>query len=449
MNGRGLRLLATLLAGTVVAMGASTVRAQKCPNVLVVMQRGASFARGVDNSMNAPSKWSVAVKHVSAAMAAFPNARYGLSTFSSEMGAPGCANDTRIEFPTAPGQVAPITVALRQMAPSGVSNLEDGVRKVLTDGKLDDPQRDNVVILVTSGVGLCRQPDESLTTQALLAQAVVRNPPVRTVVVGFGAGDLDQLAKKGGLPRVPGACGNTNQLSCYYHGEDPKHVIAAFRAAMPAGAPCGCDETCLTGGCPGGERCVIGQAGDEPSCVRDACDGVSCGAGQFCRDGNCLPVCPRCAAGQRCAAGRCVVDDCSDKSCASNAVCVPGSGCVVDRCRESGFCCVPPATCDPVSGACITDPCNRTRCPAGASCKDGWCQESPPPDLAPPDDLRDGADLAEGTLLPYPDCGGCCCHLGGPARDRRGPGTTTALLFGLLCLVVARRVSGRRPESGS
>lgn len=437
------RRVLSLLAGLAVSLLAGEARAQKCPNVLLVMQRSSSFALGLDGSKNPPSTWSVAVQNVSAALATFPSPRYGVSTYSAMGGGAACEADTRIEFLPAPGQATPISVALRQMIPSGGANLAGGLRKALTDGKLGDPQRGNVIILVTSGAGVCGV-NELGDAVKQITDAAARNPPVRTVVVGIGSGSdpatLDRLAQAGGLAR-PG-CGGLGR-PCYYNGSDPKEVLAAFQAALPAGVPCGCDETCLTGGCNAGTLCTIANPGAAPACQPAPCDGVTCGAGQFCRAGTCQSLCPACGANQRCEGGRCVVDECVGKTCNANEVCVPGAGCVLDRCRESGVCCVNPATCDPVSGSCITDPCLLTRCPDGATCKGGWCAESAAPDMATsaPQDLATvgpGSPDLTTTPLPIPTSeSGCSCRVS--TEKGRGSSPWGTLLLAALCVAIVRR----------
>src|SRR5262249_3594953 len=140
--------------------------------------------------------------------------------------------------------------------PTGLGNVGDAVKRAYTDGQLDDPARSNFILLITNGNTNCH-PTEPKYTLDEIKNAAARNPPVRTVVLAFapkGVPMLNMWARAGGAPRNGGACGGANQPDCYYSGTE---FAAAFDATEPAGAPCGCDDTCLGVGCPLGKQCFI------------------------------------------------------------------------------------------------------------------------------------------------------------------------------------------------
>lgn len=129
------------------------------------------------------------------------------------------------------------------------------------------------------------------------------------------------------------------------------------------------------------------SSGGEPSCDGDevscpcAADG-SCGAGEACVSGACVPGCDfdhECASGQRCAEGMCLPACDAEGGCSDGARCVggaclpePGEACGESAPCESGVC---------VEGACRESCASHADCAAGELCNaaTGACQ----PDLGP------------------------------------------------------------------
>lgn len=121
---------------------------------------------------------------------------------------------------------------------------------------------------------------------------------------------------------------------------------------------------CYKDGCPKGQVCKNG------ACVADPCDGVSCQANEFCRDGKCITACGCCAKGEVCIEGKCDKDICDGVKCNAGEVCNPNSGqCGADACAK--------VTCNAgkvcFSGVCIDDPCNNVKCPSDMKCENGQC----------------------------------------------------------------------------
>ena len=69
-------------------------------------------------------------------------------------------------------------------------------------------------------------------------------------------------------------------------------------------------------------------------CVADPCFNVQCDVGDYCSNGNCVPVCTTCMKGQTCVEGICQADPCNGVTCAAGQVCSPTGSCVQNVCAE-------------------------------------------------------------------------------------------------------------------
>jgi hypothetical protein len=178
--------------------------------------------------------------------------------------------------------------------------------------------------------------------------------------------------------------------------------------------------------CEAGEICVRGE------CVGDPCAGVTCGAREFCRAGDCVGSCAgvSCGPTERCRGGRCEATGCA-QPCGERLVCDAESGnCVPDPCL--GASCTSGQVCDPSRGGCIEDPCRNVRCPTGEVCRLGEC-------YAPPT-MQDGGVGFDASADRVLAAGGIGCAV----SARGGSGSAWLALFGLLAVavVVRRRRSG-------
>ena len=184
----------------------------------------------------------------------------------------------------------------------------------------------------------------------------------------------------------------------------------------------GCvEDNCFGRGCPtAGDVCTL-DAGGTPTCMADACMGMTCGEGTFCRDGSCESVCPTaCPSGSACVDGTCVEDDCG--GCSLGTSCVAGT-CEDDVCTPS---CGRGRVCR--GGSCVSDPCASVRCPSDTTCQLGACVAGPGTD--PP---RRG--LASG--------GACVCTAAGANSGATSGALALFSALGLLGLLLVRRSSLR------
>ncbi len=180
---------------------------------------------------------------------------------------------------------------------------------------------------------------------------------------------------------------------------------------------------CHRTGCANGQVCV-----DQPGrCVQNLCANVTCPAGQFCSQGDCLALCDtrNCGAGEICLGGSCKASDCATLSCGSGTVCDPAQGqCVPNLCVSN---CAQGLACVPATGQCTTNACLTTTCPACSECSLAF----------------DGTPTCKAT----PDCGtqvsvsasgsGCACNMG--AQPSSPQASTSLLLLGVAAFALQRR----------
>jgi Notch-like protein len=213
---------------------------------------------------------------------------------------------------------------------------------------------------------------------------------------------------------------------------------------LPCDAPNVCRRT--DGACVGNNciflpyLCADDEACVEGECVSDPCDGVSCGATEFCRGGDCIGSCGgvRCAATEICRGGDCIDGGC-DEVCTGSQVCDPVSGnCRANPC--TAMTCAPGSVCDPRAGECVDDACRNITCPTGTSCTLGECNSPPAPIDGGVAGMDAGTDPRRDVLAS--GGGGTICS----ATPGRGEGTGVLGALFLAALVVARR---RRARGGA
>jgi MYXO-CTERM domain-containing protein len=204
-----------------------------------------------------------------------------------------------------------------------------------------------------------------------------------------------------------------------------------------------CSQGVCVGNCNRGEFPCTGNLVCDPSghCVDPSCSGISCPAGQACRNGACVGACDgvTCPLTQTCdlGSGRCVAP-CDGVTCPSDQVCENGvcvANCSCRKCPDKAECnkasgqCVDTGcaamTCDAGTicylGACA-DPCAKAVCPGGATCTAGHCGDPLP---------TTGSDGSAGTGSGVGGAaGGLNFNTGGTSNGPSGGGTSSVTSTG-------------------
>jgi MYXO-CTERM domain-containing protein len=185
------------------------------------------------------------------------------------------------------------------------------------------------------------------------------------------------------------------------------------------GATCPDGKQCYQGLCIGKCTqssefpCQIGYTCDKQSglCVDQQCKGVTCKAGEVCRNGKCGNGCEgvTCPRGQFCSAGLCVDPCAASSSCPGTQVCVLGV-CMPNCSQCGGLTCAKGMACDKQSGECFDDSCGPAgSCGVGMYCKGGKCVDDCDGVICPGNvACKDGAcpPPGIGSTLPKTDMGG-------------------------------------------
>lgn len=434
---------ATRLCGAMVLCGAmllvpGAARAEKCPNMLILLDRSSSMSGFKWNSAKE------AVKAFTSERQSFM--RFGLAVFPTID--VSCGEGTALvptDFYTADLIAAALesTRANGAYTPTGPAVAFAGRQTP----DMSDPERRKFVILVTDGDPTC--PFDDGDENVAHAEEQLRDLAdrgIKTFIIGFGRdanpAKLDKLAEAGGTARTGATCADpkgSGTIPCkYYDADDSASLSAAFDqiARITEGEIGGrsCNDSCYrVDGCPTGQKCVKDvhtYAGgmyvmNHGRCVPDPCHGVSCGKDQFCREGQCIDACTGgCPGNTVCRDGACVDDPCLNGGCACPSPCPRNLECINGRCEDN--------------------PCLYMVCPESAPfCDQGNCyapvyggldDSRPFSDLNPVEDrARKPAELDDSPFTN--DAGGCSC----------GSSAGAATMGALLLAFIGSRARLRRP----
>ncbi len=169
------------------------------------------------------------------------------------------------------------------------------------------------------------------------------------------------------------------------------------------GATCGGGDVCWNGECvPHCQQSEFACATDyqcDPNtglCTDPTCAAVTCPPDQICHMGKCGAACDgiTCPHGQVCRLGNCI-DPCAGVTCGNGLLCSQGF-CVPGCASCDGLQCAQGLQCDAKSGNCV-DPSCAMACPPGTWCASGACK-----------DACDGAVCPRGFVC----MGGSCVVMG-------------------------------------
>lgn len=163
------------------------------PNVMLLIDRSGSMREPVSCTGGlCPSKWQQLVGLGVYLSEAKAHARLGLTMFpSGSGGACDVSTSVRLAPSDAPDIDEQILSIVQSATPGGRTPLKDALDAVATFGELDDPERDNILIVLTDGAPNCACPDHDQLCERDEATEAVRRlselePAIDVDIVGFG-----------------------------------------------------------------------------------------------------------------------------------------------------------------------------------------------------------------------------------------------------------------------
>lgn len=213
---KSLVFLTSLIFAVLAALLAGPAAADRCPNVQILLDRSGSM---LQPTTTGATRWQVATAAVKAVLAKY-NGKFpiGMSFFPASQ---VTCNSHLATVPVYKSQ-AIIESAMNFILPTGSTPTGSALRDAQQLWPLQDPKRDQYIILITDGGPVCGgEPDTCNGSVAQIEAALKRNPPISTFVVGFG----------GGLTSAESACLSRMALASGRISKRPERYYRADNAA--------------------------------------------------------------------------------------------------------------------------------------------------------------------------------------------------------------------------
>lgn len=208
------------------------------PNVMLLIDRSGSMATPTDcGAASCPSRWDELLSLGSYLAEAKQLARLGLAVFPGY--GQSCGVDANILVPLGDAENIDelILTAAAQSAPGGGTPLAAALDRVVEQGRLDDPQRDNILLIMTDGDPNCACPTngdracERASAVAAVERAVRRPVPIDIDVIGFSS---SALSAQQTLTAMAAAAGDAR----YYQANTIEELIGTLYEVSVSRVPC-------------------------------------------------------------------------------------------------------------------------------------------------------------------------------------------------------------------
>jgi hypothetical protein len=201
------------------------------PNVMLILDRSGSMNDSIDGFSNT-SKWDDLHTAMTSVLGQYDaQIRFGADLFSDPNGQDSCAPGP-IAVPVGPNHGAMIQAAMNATMPGNNTPTAATFDQVIQNGMLNDPTRDNFVVIATDGLPNCTDTDVTSRITTLYNQ----KPSVKTYVIGVGA----ELAGDPLTLDLWAAAGHTSKggLIGYYQASSPQDLQSAFNAIVGGVVSC-------------------------------------------------------------------------------------------------------------------------------------------------------------------------------------------------------------------
>lgn len=216
---------------------------QPRPNVMLLVDRSGSMsAPGTCSEGACPSKWNQLLALGGYLEDVKAHATLGLTVFPDLEGdACGASAGTLVPLSDAADVDSQILAAVSRTAPGGRTPIAAALDALGRSGTLDDPDRENIIVLLTDGQPNCTCANEEVACEEASAVAAVsrlasRDVPIKVDVVGFGSSataasqTLSAMATAAGTA-LPGPV-------AYFEAETVEQLIGYLYQIAAGLAPC-------------------------------------------------------------------------------------------------------------------------------------------------------------------------------------------------------------------
>lgn len=244
-------------------IGASAVK----PNVMLLIDRSGSMAEPSDcGSTDCPSKWDQLLGLGAYLGEAKGLARLGMAMFPAP-GEEGCgvAGALRVPLSESPDVDERILAETMSVSPGGRTPVAGALDSMGRIGGLDDPDRKNILLVLTDGRPNCSCTDDPVCEREAAVAAVerlrARDVPVDVDIIGFGQSARDADAT---LMAMAVAAGDDH----YYQADTIEELIGTLYEVSTRNVPCRfhLDEW------PEPDRLLVWKDDEEvPECTSEPC----------------------------------------------------------------------------------------------------------------------------------------------------------------------------------
>ncbi|MCP4808097.1 MAG: hypothetical protein GY884_22360 [Proteobacteria bacterium] len=202
------------------------------PNMMLVVDRS--------GSMEGDSRWDQVMAMTPYLEAVEPASRLGLTLFPSPNGSDRCGVDDGIVVPIEdePGAGAAILAELEGTRPDGATPVAESLYDISTNGRIHDPYRPNIVLLITDGQPncMCATGDEDCEREAAITAVdhLVHggDEPVQLYVIGSDIADARQTLE--GMAEMAEDTTGDN----YYEATNVEELVERFGRVTASLEPC-------------------------------------------------------------------------------------------------------------------------------------------------------------------------------------------------------------------
>ncbi|MFZ5476628.1 MAG: vWA domain-containing protein [Myxococcota bacterium] len=186
------------------------------PNVMLVIDRSGSMLDGT------PSRWEQLVSLVPYLDGVEQASRLGLTLFPAPDAGWECDVDGGIVVPISAADDADVTIGewLEASPPAGGTPMAAAIDLVTAEGRLQDPYRDNVAVLLSDGEPQCDRDVSAVkrSVRALVSEGAV---PVELFVIGFG---VSQEADEA-LAAIAAEASSTTEGENYFTADSVEELL--------------------------------------------------------------------------------------------------------------------------------------------------------------------------------------------------------------------------------